>query len=619
LPGYDHAVNGKDGWGSRVSRLVRVSADPDTDYNTALTETQVVILGKNSTYDNIGDAADPGGERGVPACVQGTQPLTDCLPSEGPSHSIGMLAFDHDGALWVSNGEGAPYITPDIRAARAQDLDSLGGKVLRIDPETGLGLPDNPFYDGNLASNRSRVWAYGMRNPFRFALHPMTDTLYVGDLGWFSWEEINTGRAQNFGWPCYEGGDSGNVRHPSYQWYTPTLDVCQPLYDAEPNNGVQAPLYAYENVSGAAVVLGAIYTGTTYPEQYQGALFFADYHSRWIKYLTFEGDGSVARHDFLDNVSNLGAPVQLTLGPDGYLYFVALNPDPNGESEIRRIIYTTAPSAQVEATPSNGYPPLEVRFSAEGSTDSNYALSALRFDWDFGDGEQDTGITVTHTYHLTGTYTAVLTATNPQGASDTDEVIITVGNLAPTATIIAPDTGALYTMSGTVPFKGIGYDADDGEITASEQLAWNAWFDFRGHFHSPFASQRGTAGSFVVPSHNDDNSVVLCLTVRDSGGLQDTACVNVYPRTADYHFDTDPGGLQLVYDGLYYTAPFTIPMLVNAQRTIAAPVEQGGLTFVEWSDGGARSHVIVGTEEAGQSFVATYRRFVWLPLVLRGG
>src|SRR5262249_31540273 len=96
-------------------------------------------------------------------------------------------------------------------------ITSLNGKILRVDPATGRGLPSNPFWDGNPGSNRSRVFAYGLRNPFRFGVRPGTgDTdpalgnpgvLYVGDVGWYRWEQLNvvTHSGLNFGWPAEEG------------------------------------------------------------------------------------------------------------------------------------------------------------------------------------------------------------------------------------------------------------------------------------------------------------------------------------------------------------------------------------------------------------------------------
>lgn len=164
---------------------------------------------------------------GIPICHQ--------------SHGIGSLVFGEDGTLLASAGDGASYDVVDtgqnvggssntalaegilrpkeaVGAFRSQLVDCLAGKVLRIDPATGDGVPSNPFYDGaNPRAPRSRVWALGFRNPFRMVLvagSGSTDpaagdpgTLLVSDVGWNSREEVSTcdGPAQNFGWPLFEG------------------------------------------------------------------------------------------------------------------------------------------------------------------------------------------------------------------------------------------------------------------------------------------------------------------------------------------------------------------------------------------------------------------------------
>ena len=153
------------------------------------------------------------------------------------------MVFGEDGTLLVSCGDGAtadtvdqggsvnPAAMPlklwpmassgrrrDIGAFRSQLVDCLNGKVLRIDPATGNGLPSNPYYDAaNPRSARSRVWALGLRNPYRMSLRPNTGShfppdgnpgvLYVGNVGWNTWESLNviTGPRQNFGWPMFEG------------------------------------------------------------------------------------------------------------------------------------------------------------------------------------------------------------------------------------------------------------------------------------------------------------------------------------------------------------------------------------------------------------------------------
>ena len=133
------------------------------------------------------------------------------LKVDSRSHAGGALAFGPDGALYVSVGDGTSFNFADPRSFYVQDLDSLAGKILRIDPITGSGLADNPFVEpgADLAANRSKVWQLGLRNPFTMNFDE-TGQLFISEVGWAKWEEINSaGAGANFGWPFYEGGDNG--------------------------------------------------------------------------------------------------------------------------------------------------------------------------------------------------------------------------------------------------------------------------------------------------------------------------------------------------------------------------------------------------------------------------
>jgi glucose/arabinose dehydrogenase len=155
------------------------------------------------------------------------------------THGVGTLLFGTDGTLLASCGDGgelsdggsdpASYyaaglsegiIRPkeNIGAFRAQLVDSLNGKIIRLDPLTGNGVPSNPFYEpANPRAARSRVYALGLRNPFRMTFRPGTGShlqsdgfpgvIYLGDVGYFTWEELSvvTAPGQNFGWPLFEG------------------------------------------------------------------------------------------------------------------------------------------------------------------------------------------------------------------------------------------------------------------------------------------------------------------------------------------------------------------------------------------------------------------------------
>jgi PKD repeat protein len=187
------------------------------------------------------------------------------FPIVHQSHGVGALVFGTDGSLLASCGDGASYsavddggdtggsygsqaltdgiISPkqDVGAFRAQMVDSLSGKIIRIDPATGDGLPTNPYWDVAFPrAPRSRMWSSGHRNPYRMVKRPETGShnladgdpgvLFIGDVGWGTWEDINVdiGVGLDFGWPIYEGFDL----HTGYfDAKTPNLDAPNPLYD----------------------------------------------------------------------------------------------------------------------------------------------------------------------------------------------------------------------------------------------------------------------------------------------------------------------------------------------------------------------------------------------------
>jgi PKD repeat protein len=241
-----------------------------------------------------------------------------------PSHSIGSLAFGPDGALYVSGGDGASFNFVDYGqdgsprnpcgdppvgvggvqspptaaggSLRSQSVRRavgqprvLGGSVLRVDPATGNALPDNPMALSPDVNER-RIVAYGLRNPFRISARTGTSEIWIGDVGWNDTEEINrvmspTGTVQNFGWPCFEG----TVRQSGYD--SANLDICEGLYGTP--EVVTHPTFHYQHLnavvpgescpSGSSSISGlAFYSGSSYPPDYDGALFFSDYSRNCI-------------------------------------------------------------------------------------------------------------------------------------------------------------------------------------------------------------------------------------------------------------------------------------------------------------------------------------------------
>jgi glucose/arabinose dehydrogenase len=339
--GYSNIFGGKDQAGNRPSRLVRVEAEFVNGVYRAKAGSQIVLLGKNSNLANTNGFDSNStleANRNLPASgfvrdANGNNTSTsiqDYIAGDSESHTIGFVQFGKDGKLYVTIGDGASYNFADERAFRVQDLDNLSGKMLRIDPDTGAGIADNPFATGDLASNRSKVFNYGLRNPFRFTINPTTGLPTIGDVGWFSNEEINTGRGKNFGWPNYEGGYENGVsvnrKTPDYQNFA----AAQAFYAS--GGAAEAPLYAFPHQPGGgnAIIMGEYYTGNTFPAFYENALFYTDASRGTVTSVFFDQTGKVSgTSQFADGLFGI---TQLTVGPDGSLYYVNLGTPIGGQA-----------------------------------------------------------------------------------------------------------------------------------------------------------------------------------------------------------------------------------------------------------------------------------------------
>lgn len=314
---------GPDGTGNRAGRLLRVTADANNDYKTALAGSEVVVLGSNSTWENFNAFANSTNDLEEPPAginKDGTN-IQDFIASDSESHTVGAIEFGIDGSLFVSIGDGCSYNVVDPRAVRVQDIDNLSGKVLRIDPITGEGISDNPFFVmGDAHANRSKVYQLGLRNPFRMSVDTVSGQLFVGDVGWFQWEEANAGEpGANFGWPYYEGGDGVSLRTIHYE----DLPEAQAFYaSGEP---VTAAIYGLNHSQSGinAIVLGDVYTGTTYPSEYQGDLFFNDLGQGIVRNISFDASGNITTVQTFSTGARI--VVRIQQGPDGNLYYIDLN------------------------------------------------------------------------------------------------------------------------------------------------------------------------------------------------------------------------------------------------------------------------------------------------------
>ena len=317
----NRGLAGPDGSGNRAARLTRVTADASTNYTTAVENSEVTILGTNSTWENFNGAANSTTDfTEPPGGIRNGVNVRDFIATDSESHTIGSVEFGPDGALYVTTGDGTSYNRVDARAVRVQDIDNLSGKLLRIDPLNGDGLSDNPFYNGDPGANRSKVFQYGLRNPFRMSVDRLNGNVYIGDVGWSSWEELNHGAAgANFGWPYYEGGRDTSNRQGEYA----SLAAAQAFYQS--GQAVVAPALAYSHAGDAfnAIVLGDVYRGNAFPNKYRGRIFFADLVTGVVRAARLNATGGVESVETFTN-----GPVYLVAikeGPDGNLYWVDLD------------------------------------------------------------------------------------------------------------------------------------------------------------------------------------------------------------------------------------------------------------------------------------------------------
>ncbi|MBL8581033.1 MAG: PQQ-dependent sugar dehydrogenase [Rhizobiaceae bacterium] len=506
-------AQGTDGNGNRFSYLVRYEVDMSGAKPTIAPGSGTILLG--GAADSLSDISGSGTLNFTQPVNSGytasdIDPVTggykkDFLKVDSQSHAGGGMAFGPDGKLYVAIGDGTSFSYADPRTHEVQDVDSLSGKVLRIDPITGMGLADNPFAEqGHLDSNQSKVWQLGLRNPYVLSFGD-DGRLFISETGWSSWEEINTGgKGANFGWPYFEGGDGGVLlRSPQYD----TMAGAAAFYDAVAARTISVtPAYrAFSHFKtdpgyqvGAIVGATDIYTGNRYPAVFANDYFFANVTNGQV----FSVDvNDRTQTQYVIDLGDYG-PVNFTQGPDGYMYMADLV---NGH--LLRLNINDVPNQAPVAVDdtwtvtAGSYAKIAGGYLTANDIDGNSDAITLR---DVSSAGRTAGLlvdgTVTYKAQAAGSSQFDYTAIDGFGGSDTGTVKVTA-----IVTTEAADKVQVKTMSSFIDGRGgddtltggSGHDVLNGG-DGNDQIDGKSGPDIMSGGNGDDTIYVGTAGDVVV-------------------------------------------------------------------------------------------------------------------------
>jgi cytochrome c len=447
----------------------------------------------------------------------------------GPDGNLYLTTGDNTNPF---NSDG--YAPIDERAERgpwdaqksSANTNDLRGKVLRIRPsaEGGYTIPAGNLFKPGTPNTRAEIFAMGFRNPWRFAIDSKTGIVYVGDVGPDAgadnpnrgpagYDTINQLRtAANMGWPMARGGRAYQKFDFAAQKVVEAFDPKSPRNRSANNTGmaelppVQEPLIWYASkkseqfpslgTGGRTACGGPVFhyeakfamTGG-FPEFFDGCLLFYDWQRPFIKWARLDAQQTlVGLEDFTATVRvaqgaadgserfQIKRPVDMFFGPDGCLYLADYGETwgPNKDSRIVKISYQSgnlAPKARATVANSHGREPLVVALKGSESTDPEGG--ALKFKWVLLPGGKVMATTADASVTLTerGNFTAELQVTDPQGATSTVGIPITVGNTPPQLRFVSPQNGDFFTPGEKISYALEIQDAEDGSSNGGPNAA----------------------------------------------------------------------------------------------------------------------------------------------------
>ncbi len=520
--------------------------------------------------------------------------LVDNMPSPNGNHNAGDLAFGADGYLYITIGDGGcDYAGGGCAGSNnaARDTHVLTGKVLRV-TRAGDIPPTNPFQGAgtgrcNVTGSTTagqhcqETFAWGLRNPFRFAFDPKAvgTRFFINDVGQGVWEEIDEGAAgADYGWNLREGpcanGSSSNCG-------APPAGLTNPVFSYR-HGGNSVPGTSVQNcnsITGGAFVPA----DSGWPAGFSGGYLFSDYVCGAIFSVTESGGNYTAAT--LATALGSNSAVHLAFNPfnaSAGLYYTTYA----GGGQVRRITSgNDNPTAALSAD--LPYGDLSITFSAAGSSDPNG--DPLTYDWTFGDGQSQLGsdqASVTHAYAATGAYTATLVVRDDVGGVSAPATLrVFPGDDPPVPVITSPASGVPFVVGQALTLTGSATDAQEGALPANrltwEVRQWHVDITSPGapHYHPYLPATAGNNLSVTPPGPEDLNAAALSylevrLTATDVLGLATTVTRTLEPNRITLTFNTSPANLQLQVNELLFTASNTdLTGWQGATLNLSAPAQ----------------------------------------------
>lgn len=521
------------------------------------------------------------------------------LAQTTPNHGIDSVVVAPDDTLFVSVGDDA-RTGGDDGGLRAQNLNQPYGKLLHLTPK-GAGVPSNPFFSASAPNSwKSRIYASGLRNPFRFGLDPRSGIPHLGDVGLTKAEEIDTlAPGSNAGWPCYEGKNRSTITFYS------GAPVCRALYKA---GSALVPTATYEHGNENASVVGGVhYQGTRYPAKYRNSFFYGDYTRGRIWTIATSTTGRLTRGpEGKGFARDAGAPVAFQTGPNGDITYADIL-----TGKVRRLVYAKGnrpPVANFRST--SDAPTRTIKFSAAESYDLDG--DALTYRWDFGDGTKAEGRKVVHTYPSAGdSFDVALTVRDRVGATNVVRTTVFPSNFTPVLKFDPPPPRT-YAVGDSVDLAASATDAEDLAvgITWTTSLR-HCSFPGSCHLH-PDGDITGPTYSREFTDHGSDTTMVVTVRVTDSKGASASATYEAKPTLRTLSV-TSPVAVQL--NGVTVSS---LEVVAGSRVQVNAPRTSAYRRFVSWSDGGAAAHALT-MPASDLTIVARYRTAIQAKYDAMGG